>query len=59
MDQGQSDHNDAGASRNLEPAKAGDNDPLGGDEGTANELAADNAVEEDMLKALDPDADPG
>ena len=59
MDQGQSDHNDAGESPNLEPAQAGDNDPLGGDEGTANELAADNAVEEDMLKALDPDADPG
>jgi hypothetical protein len=40
-------------------AQAGDNAPLGGDEGTQDQLTADNAVEEDMLKALDPDAAPG
>lgn len=49
----------AGASEDLAPAQAGDNAPLGGDRGTENELEADNAVEEDMLKALDPDAAPG
>jgi hypothetical protein len=30
----------------------------GGDATTENQLEADNAVEEDMLKALAPDADP-
>ena len=30
----------------------------GGDETTEAQLQADNAVEEDMLKALGPDADP-
>lgn len=40
------------------PAQAGDNAPLGGDSGTENQLGADNAVEEDMLKALDPDSAP-
>ncbi|CAL4860894.1 hypothetical protein MMM2322_02578 [Microbacterium sp. MM2322] len=33
-------------------------DPTGGDEGTENQLDADNAVEEDTLKTLDPDDSP-
>ncbi len=33
-------------------------DPTGGDEGTENQLDADNAVEEDTLKALDPNDSP-
>lgn len=32
--------------------------PLGGDETTEQELDADNAVEEDALKALNPDDSP-
>ena len=32
--------------------------PTGGDETTADQLEADNAVEEDMLKTLDPDNSP-
>ncbi len=32
--------------------------PTGGDETTESELEADNAVEEDMLKTLDPDDAP-
>lgn len=32
--------------------------PLGGHETTADELSADNAVEEDTLKTLDPDNSP-
>lgn len=32
--------------------------PLGGDETTEDNLQADNAAEEDMLKTLDPDAPP-
>lgn len=32
--------------------------PTGGDEITEQELEADNAVEEDALKALDPDDTP-
>ncbi len=32
--------------------------PIGGDETTEDQLDADNAVEEDMLKTLDPDAPP-
>ncbi len=60
MDQLQPDDTaDPGEPERPEPAEAGDNAPLGGDEGTQNELQADNAVEEDMLKALDPDAAPG
>ncbi|MFS0732582.1 hypothetical protein ABC304_11325 [Microbacterium sp. 1P10UB] len=30
--------------------------PLGGDETTQDQLQADNAVEEDQLRALDPEA---
>lgn len=32
--------------------------PLGGDETTEDQLSADNAAEEDMLKTLDPDSPP-
>ncbi|HWI30991.1 MAG TPA: hypothetical protein VNT50_05850 [Microbacterium sp.] len=32
--------------------------PLGGDEGTEDQLESDNAVEDDVLKTLDPDAPP-
>ncbi|MGX1702553.1 hypothetical protein [Microbacterium sp. NPDC055357] len=32
--------------------------PIGGDETTEDELEADNPVEEDTLKALDPDDAP-
>ena len=32
--------------------------PLGGDETTEEQLEADNPVEEDTLKTLDPDAPP-
>ncbi|MET0673075.1 MAG: hypothetical protein ABWY37_06245 [Microbacterium pygmaeum] len=32
--------------------------PTGGDETTEDQLEADNAVEEDTLKALDPDDSP-
>jgi len=32
--------------------------PLGGDETTEEELEADNEVEEDTLKTLDPEAPP-
>ncbi|MGZ8803762.1 MAG: hypothetical protein ACXWZG_00490 [Microbacterium sp.] len=35
-----------------------DDAPIGGDETTEDQLVADNAVEEDMLKTLDPDAPP-
>lgn len=32
--------------------------PLGGDEGTEDELDADNPVEQDTLESLDPDDPP-
>jgi hypothetical protein len=32
--------------------------PTGGDETTQNQLEADNAVEEDTLKTLEPDSPP-
>lgn len=32
--------------------------PIGGDETTEDQLDADNPVEEDTLKTLDPDAPP-
>lgn len=35
-----------------------DDAPLGGDESTEDRLVADTAVEEDALKALDPDDTP-
>ena len=40
-----------------QPAENGDS-PMGGDETTEDQLDADNEVEEDMLKTLDPDAPP-
>ncbi|WP_322411086.1 hypothetical protein [Microbacterium invictum] len=33
--------------------------PAGGDEKTENRLEADNAIEEDQIRALDPDAPTG
>ncbi|WP_298039818.1 hypothetical protein [uncultured Microbacterium sp.] len=35
-----------------------DDAPLGGDDTTEDQLEADNAVEKDTLKTLDPDAPP-
>lgn len=35
-----------------------DDAPLGGDDTTEEQLDADNEVEKDMLKTLDPDAPP-
>ena len=35
-----------------------DEAPLGGDEGTEDQLEADNAAEEETLKTLDPDSPP-
>jgi len=32
--------------------------PVGGDENTEEQMEADNSVEEDMLKTLDPDDPP-
>jgi hypothetical protein len=40
-----------------QPAEENDS-PTGGDETTEEQLQADNPVEEDMLKTLDPDAPP-
>ncbi|GAA3908095.1 hypothetical protein [Microbacterium invictum] len=40
------------------PSDADDDAPLGGDETTEEELDADNAVEQDTLATLDPDAPP-
>ena len=39
-------------------AGGGDDAPLGGDDTTEEQLDADNAVEKDMLKTLDPDDSP-
>lgn len=39
------------------PAVSGDS-PTGGDQTTEDQLDADNEVEEDTLKTLDPDAAP-
>lgn len=39
-------------------ALAASDKPLGGDEGTEDELEADNDVEEDMIATLHPDAPP-
>ena len=36
----------------------GEDSPTGGDETTEEQLEADNPVEEDTLKTLDPDAPP-
>lgn len=40
------------------PAHDDEGAPLGGDETTEQELDADNAVEEDALKSLNPDDSP-
>lgn len=42
----------------AEKSATGDDAPLGGDETTEDQLDADNAVEKDMLKSLDPDDNP-
>ena len=39
-------------------AGQGHRSALGGDEGTEDQLDADNAAEEDTLKTLDPDSPP-
>jgi hypothetical protein len=44
--------------RHDEQPAANDDSPIGGDQTTADQLDADNEVEEDMLKSLDPDAPP-
>lgn len=41
-----------------DPVAPRDDAPLGGDETTEEQLDADNEVEEDMLKSLDPDDSP-
>ncbi|MCT9819767.1 hypothetical protein N3K63_05630 [Microbacterium sp. W1N] len=40
------------------PRGSDDDAPVGGDEITEENLEADNAVEEDMLKTVDPDNPP-
>lgn len=40
------------------PDAPADGAPLGGDETTEEQLTADNAVEEDTLRMLDPDDTP-
>lgn len=42
----------------AEETAGGGDAPLGGDETTEDQLDADNAVEKDMLKSLDPDDNP-
>lgn len=51
---------DPAEERHPEHTAAHDDDgaPLGGDETTQEQLHADNAVEEDALKALNPDDPP-
>lgn len=51
---------DPAEERHPENLAAHDDDgaPLGGDDTTEQELDADNAVEEDALKALNPDDSP-
>jgi hypothetical protein len=44
--------------RRAEDQPAPQDAPTGGDETTEEQLDADNAVEEDTLKTLDPDAPP-
>ncbi|WP_194422695.1 hypothetical protein [Microbacterium abyssi] len=47
----------AGAGSGDTPG-GGDDAPLGGDDTTEEQLDADNEVEKDMLKTLDPDDSP-
>jgi hypothetical protein len=44
--------------RPTEDQPAENDAPTGGDETTEDQLEADNPVEEDTLKTLDPDAPP-
>jgi len=44
--------------RTDDQATADDESPTGGDQNTEDQLEADNPVEEDTLKSLDPDAPP-
>jgi hypothetical protein len=44
--------------RRSDDHAADEESPLGGDETTEEQLEADNEVEEDTLKSLDPDAPP-
>lgn len=44
--------------RRAEDQPVEQDDPLGGDETTEDQLDADNPAEEDTLKTLDPDAPP-
>ena len=44
--------------RRAEDEPVDQDDPVGGDETTEEQLDADNPVEEDTLKTLDPDAPP-
>ena len=44
--------------RSDDQPTAEDDAPTGGDQTTEDQLEADNEVEEDMLKTLDPDAPP-
>lgn len=41
-----------------DPVEEDDGAPLGGDEATEEQLEADNEVEKDTLKTLDPDDSP-
>lgn len=44
--------------RRMDERRPDEDAPVGGDETTEDQLDADNAVEEDTLKTLDPDAPP-
>ncbi|MBW9109127.1 hypothetical protein [Microbacterium ureisolvens] len=44
--------------RNAEDQPLNQDDPVGGDENTQEQLEADNPVEEDTLETLDPDNPP-
>lgn len=44
--------------RREEDAPVEQDAPIGGDETTEDQLAADNPAEEETLKTLDPDAPP-
>ncbi|MCR2812304.1 hypothetical protein NQ166_13310 [Microbacterium sp. zg.Y1090] len=44
--------------RDNAPAADDEEAPLGGDEGTQDQLEADNPAEEETLKTLDPDSPP-
>lgn len=44
--------------RNAEDQPLNQDDPVGGDETTEEQLEADNPVEEDTLETLDPDNPP-